>query len=51
MIIEAIILGVALYAGLSSIGGAIDNVAVGIEQASLNLMAALFDDEDDAEGK
>lgn len=46
MIIEAIILGVALYAGLSSIGDAIDNVAVGIEQASLNQMAFFQDDEE-----
>ncbi|WFU52289.1 hypothetical protein QA639_21510 [Bradyrhizobium pachyrhizi] len=47
MIIETIIMAAALYFGLTSIGDAIDNVAVGIEQASLNQMAFLQDDEGD----
>lgn len=45
-IVEAIIIGAALYFGLSSIGDAIDNVAVGIEQFSLNLVSFLSDDEE-----
>ncbi|WP_187435950.1 hypothetical protein [Bradyrhizobium hipponense] len=38
---EAIIIGIALYAGLNSIAEAFDNIAVGIEQAGLHLAAAL----------
>lgn len=45
-IVEAIIIAIALYFGLTSIGDAIDNVAVGIEQFSLNL-ASLFEEEEE----
>lgn len=46
MIIETLIIAAALYFGLSSIGDAIDNVAVSIEQASLNQLALFQDDEE-----
>lgn len=45
---EAVIIAAALYFGLTSIGDAIDNVAVGIEQFSLNLVS-LFDEEEETE--
>jgi hypothetical protein len=40
-IIEAIIIGAALYFGLDQIADALDNVAVGIEQSGITLADAL----------
>ena len=44
MIIETIILACALYWGLHSIGTALDNVAVGIEQLGIQLASVLSDE-------
>jgi hypothetical protein len=40
-IIEALIIGAALYFGLDQIADALDNVAVGIEQAGIKVADAL----------
>jgi hypothetical protein len=45
--IEAIIIAAALYFGLSSIGDAIDNVAVGIEQLGLHLADVLSEEDEE----
>jgi hypothetical protein len=40
-IIEALIIGAALYLGLDQIADALDNVAVGIEEAGIKVADAL----------
>lgn len=41
------IIGAAVYFGLARVEDAIDNVAVGIEQFSLNICSLLQDEEDE----
>ncbi|SHH05482.1 hypothetical protein [Bradyrhizobium erythrophlei] len=45
-IVSAIIIAAALYFGLSAIGEAIDNVAVGIEQFGIYLASILSEEEE-----
>lgn len=45
IVLGAGIIGAAIYFGLGRVEDALDNVAIGIEQFSLNIVS-LFDEED-----